>query len=116
MSSRKNKKLAIIKFTGFVLSAVVVLTGCVTTDSGEVSKPSELGDDYGVLLNFSEREREGTALFKSQMYVNKNYLYFSDERVPNDFVLFDRAKRTIYSVTHANKTVFVIKPKEVNRS
>ena len=109
VNSSRNKNKLLITF----LSTAVVLAGCATTDSEKADKPSELGDDYGVLLSFSERERTGTALFKSQMYVNKNYLYFNDDRVPDDFVLFDRAKRTIYSVTHANKTVFVIKPKEV---
>ncbi|WP_455375454.1 hypothetical protein [Kaarinaea lacus] len=102
-----------IKLITFNLIVLVVITGCETTGTSQVKDKSELGEDYGVLLTYSERERAGTPLFKSQMFVNKNYLYISDERSPDDFLLFNRANKTIYSVTHANKTVFVIKPKEV---
>ena len=91
---------------------VLLLAGCGTMQDKPV-KQSELGDDYGVFFLFSERERAGTELFNSRMYVNKNYLYINDDRAPDDFLLFDRNKRTIYSVTHANKTTFVIKPKDI---
>ena len=102
-----------IRKAAFGLIILSGLAGCETTGTTQVQEKSELGDDYGVLLSFSEREREGTPLFNSQMYFNKNYLYISDERNPNDFLLFNRSNKTIYSVTHGNKTVFVIKPKEV---
>jgi len=98
------------------LIATTLLPGCETTPTqsgGKAQEKSVLGDDYGILLTFSEREREGTELFKSRMYIDKNYLYINDDRAPDDFLLFNRANRTIYSVTHANKTVFVIKPKEI---
>lgn len=97
----------------FSLTVLFFVSGCETMGTGPVQEKSELGDDYGVLLTFSERERAGTPLFKSLMYANKNYLYISDERAPNDFLLFNRSNKTIYSVTHGNKTVFVIKPREV---
>ena len=100
-----------IKSGLIALLTIFLLTACETTST--VVKPSVLGDDFGVLLAYSERERAGTALFKSLMYVNKKYIYISDDRDPADFLLYDRKKKTIYSVTHANKTVFVIKPKEV---
>jgi hypothetical protein len=102
-----------IKSIVFSLAVLAVVTGCETMGTSEVPAKSELGEDYGVLLTYSERERAGTPLFKSQMYVNKNFLYINDERAPNDFLLFNRSNKTIYSVTHGNKTVFVIKPKEV---
>ena len=102
-----------IKLITLNLIVMVIITGCETMGTSQVKDKSELGEDYGVLLTYSERERAGTPLFKSQMFVNKNYLYISDERSPDDFLLFNRANKTIYSVTHANKTVFVIKPKEV---
>ena len=99
-----------------VASGLIILTalmGCETTGTSEVQEKSVLGDDYGVLLSFSERERAGTPLFNSRMYFDKNYLYISDDRIPDDFILFNRKNQTIYSVTHANKTAFVIKPREV---
>jgi len=97
-----------------VSAVLVLLNGCDTT--GEVKKSAEksaLGDDYGVLMTYSERERAGTALFNSIMYVNKNYIYFSDDRSPEDFLLFNRQNQTIYSVVHANKSVFVIRKKDI---
>jgi len=105
-----------IQLPVIILSLAVILSGCETTaEKTPVEKPV-LGDDYGVLLSYSERERAGTELFKSKMYVDKNYLYINDERSPEDFLLFDRAKRTIYSVAHANRSVFVIKPKEIKEA
>lgn len=101
----------IVSWSGTLL-LVSVITGCETSPSKPAQK-SELGDDYGVLLSFSERERAGTELFKSRWYLTKNFIYMYDERMPSDFLLFDRNKRTIYSVTKANKTVFVIRPKDV---
>lgn len=99
-----------------VLLGSFILTACETTQGQKKSAaPSELGDDYGVLIAYSERERAGTEAYRSLWYVNKNYMYVSDDRAPNDFLLFDRKKRTIYSVTRANKTVFVIKPKDIKR-
>lgn len=101
-------------FITLIVSNLAFLAGCETMGKKPIAKQkSELGDDYGVLLTYSERERAGTELFRSQIYVNKNYLYMQDQRAPDDYLLFDRKKKTIYSVTHANKTVFVIKNKEI---
>ena len=105
---RSYKKICLVS-----LLAAVVVSGCESTGSQKAAEPSVLGDDFGVLLVYSERERAGTPLFKSQMYVNKNYLYMNDDRASDDFILFDRKKKTIFSVTHANKTVFVIKNKKI---
>lgn len=96
-----------------VLFLLGVITACETTPGKAKVAETELGDDYGVFLSYTERERAGTEVFNSRMYVNKNYLYINDDRAPKDFLLFDRNKRTIYSVTRANNTVFVIKPKEI---
>lgn len=96
-----------------ILATLVLMTGCETTATKMAGQESELGDDFGVMIQYSERERAGTPLFNSRMYVNKNYLYINDDRAPNDFLLFNRKNQTIYSVTHANKTVFVIKPKKI---
>lgn len=104
------KKIA-LWISGSIL--ILLLVGCETIPDKGAVKESELGDDYGVLLTFNERERAGTELFNSRMYIDKNYLYINDDRFPSDFLLFDRKKQTIYSVTNVNKTVFVIKPKEI---
>jgi len=88
-------------------------TACETTGGSKDDAAKAKDKKTSVFMVFSEREEAGTPLFKSRMYVNDKFLYISDDRFPDDFVLFDRDKQTIYSVTNANKTIFVIKPKEV---
>lgn len=106
-----NRMSVILKFIP-VLLLVILLNACASMETGtEGSKAKE--EQLSVFMVFSEREEAGTPLFRSRMYVNDKYLYINDDRFPDDFVLFDRNKQTIYSVTHANKTIFVIKPKEV---
>ena len=110
---KQDTKMLTIK-SGLVAVLLLILSACATTDVSQNSaQPAEMDDEYGVLMTFSERERAGTAVFKSVMFVNNKYLYLSDDNFPGDFVLFDRKKKTIFSVTRANQTVFVIKPKGV---
>ena len=91
----------------------ILLLACETTGPASEGKAKFADDKKGVVLLYSEREEAGTPLFRSIMFINNKYLYLSDDRFPNDFLLFDREKQTIYSVTEANKTIFVIKPKEI---
>ena len=95
-----------------VLVMAGLLNACASMGPG-ADDASAKDEKLSVFMVFSEREEAGTPLFRSRMYVNNNYLYINDDRFPDDFLLFDREKRTIYSVTHSNKTIFVIKPKEV---
>jgi hypothetical protein len=107
-----NSKIKLL----LMLSFSVLLTACesMAPATGDAAKADAVKDEnLGLFMIFSERERAGTELFKSRMFVNKHYLYMNDDRFPEDFLLFDREKQTIYSVTHLNKTIFVIKPKEV---
>ena len=91
----------------------LLLMACETTGPASEGKAKFADDKKGVLITYSEREEAGTPLFRSQMFVSNKYIYMADNRFPDDFLLFDREKQTIYSVTHANKTIFVIKPKEI---
>ena len=113
VSQLTMKNASTVKSISIVL-LLLLLTACAGMGtSQDAAQPSEMGDVEGVLMTFSERERAGTPTFKSRMFVNNKFLYIDGENFPEDYLLFDREKRTIYSVTHANKTVFVIKPKEV---
>ncbi|WP_455207111.1 hypothetical protein [Kaarinaea lacus] len=97
-----------------ILCVAVLLSACESmAPAGGDDAEKAQDENPGVFMVFSEREEAGTPLFKSRMYVNKQYIYINDDRFPDDFLLFDRGKRTIYSVTHSNKTIFVIKPKEI---
>ena len=41
-------------------------------------------------------------------------MHISDSRSPSDYILFNRAERTIYNVTTSDKTIFVIHDKPLN--
>lgn len=89
----------------------VMLSACGTT--GPATGAKQKDEKLSVFMVFSERERAGTPLFRSSMYVNDDYIYISDDSSDDGYILFDRQKQTIYSVSHSNKSIFVIKPKEI---
>lgn len=68
----------------------------------------------GNLLLWIENEAGDPQAFNSRMFVNTHYMYYSDERTPSDYILFDRDEQTIYNVTSSDKTIFVIRPKPVD--
>ena len=109
-TERLRKQLAKLLF---VIILPLLLTACATTGSTSGDAAKFPDDKKGVFMLFSEREEAGTPLFRSRVFINNKYLYMEDDRFPNDFLLFDRDKQTIYSVTEANKTIFVIKPKQI---
>lgn len=108
MNSRKSVGTALLVVIISLFMMACASTG--PTAEGETKFPD---DKKGVFISFSEREEAGTPLFRSRMFINNKYIYMADDRFPNDFLLFDREKQTIYSVTEANKSIFVIKPKEI---
>ena len=78
----------------FLLLAALTLSAC--TD-----KPSPT-----IFLSFTESSSEGE--YPVRMLVNDQYLRIEDGESPDGFILFDRATRTIYSVSHAGKTTLVL--------
>jgi len=99
-----------------IMTALIAgLSGCDTIDTKSGSKSSAVMDDnLGVLMNYSQRDEKGQALFASRMFINNRYLYIDDDNFPNDYILFNRNERTIYSVTRDTNTIFVIRPKEID--
>lgn len=90
----------------------LMLAGCGTM--GSPGKEKKDDKDLSVLMLFSERERAGTPLFRSSTYVNDDYVYITDNSMDDGgYILFDRHKQTIYSVSPSNKSIFVINPKKV---
>jgi len=108
MKSRKP-----LTTTLLVIIVSLLLLACETTGPASEGEAKFADDKKGVLIIYSEREEAGTPLFRSRMFINNKYIHMADDRFPNDFLLFDREKQTIYSVTEANKTIFVIKQKEI---
>lgn len=62
-----------------------------------------------VFLSFTETEQDGQP-YPVRMLVTDRYLRIEDGDGQSGFILFDRAARTIYSVSHPGHTTLVIKP------
>lgn len=60
-------------------------------------------------LYFSEQEPQGEA-FATRMLVTDRYLRIDYGVDTDDFILFDRKRRTIFSVNHDDETIMVVKP------
>ncbi len=118
MINRFNKKLIYIVFA---LGVLLWLSACATGGSsgGESAGGKNLqsiSDDQknvGTLLIFSEREA-GSTPFTIRIFINSKYMHMSDSLSPADFVLFNRAERTIYNVTRDEKSILVIRDRPHN--
>lgn len=70
------------------------------------------GAPRATLLEFSEQEGGGEP-YATRMLVTDNYLRIDDGQGGDGFILLDRPARTIYSVSHPDKTVLVIVPRKI---
>jgi len=106
----------VINSTAFLLMCVVLgLSGCGKKDgaNNESKVSSVMDDEAGVLMMFKQVDQQGQPAFNSRMFVNNKFLFIDDENFPDDYLLYNRKERTIYSVTHDTNTIFVIRPKEI---
>jgi hypothetical protein len=94
-------------FVAIIIAGSVLLASCAS--QGQKSEEETPG---GVVLLFSVKEA-GTDFYQSRMYVDENVMLTRDSRSKNDYLLFDRKKRTIYSVSSGDETIFVITPKDI---
>ena len=96
-------------------SSLVLLVGACTSPP-EINYPvvpkEEEPKNVGALLLYSIKE-PGTDYYQSRVFVNKEVMVVRDSRAEQDFMLFDRKTRTIYSANAEGKTIFVIKPKAI---
>ena len=59
-----------------------------------------------IFLSFTESSPEGE--YPVRMLVNDKFLRIEDGDTPDGFIVFDRAVRTIYSVSHTSKSTLVL--------
>ena len=109
MKYEKQQMVKII-LMGFLLVGLVACAGHSTKPVAKTE--AELKDAPGTLLIMVEREA-GSESFSSRLFVNEGYLHISDARSPADFILFNRREKTIYNVSHDDKTIMVIRNKAV---
>lgn len=67
----------------------------------------------GLLMVFSEREAGTKESYRTSIFINKDILFLADNRNQENFILMDRATKTINSLNRADKTIFVITEKPI---
>lgn len=91
------------------LFLAVVMQGCQQSDGHVESadKKEEAEMVNALRMDFMERE-EGIDPYRVRMLVTADYLRMDEGRDSDDFLLFDRRKKIIYSVTHADQSILRI--------
>lgn len=111
LSMQLLRRTLTLLFSVLLLAGVVGGCASMKGASGDQQDQANEDDEFtepGMLMIFSEKEAGSPKSFRTSIFVNKDYLYLADSRSRNDFVLLDRAKKTIYSLTNADKTILVI--------
>jgi hypothetical protein len=91
---------------------VLVLYGGLSVGAA-VGSGTDNPKSVSTLIWFQERE-SGTDYYPVRMIVSNRYLRIDDGEDSSGFVLFNRDRRTIYSVDHDNRSVLVLSTKAVN--
>lgn len=98
--------------SGWRLLAAVWLSllPVVVAMAGEAGKRAV--SDKATVLQYREFPH-GRTPYLSRLLVTREYLRFDDGHAADDYLLYDRRNRTIYSVDHEDRTVLVIPPRPV---
>ncbi len=99
------------------LALAALLGGCASQPqkTAEEIAAEEKGESLpGTALLYVETEAGNKQSYTTRMFVNANYIHMDDSRSPQDFLLFDRKAKVIYSVNADDQTVFEIHAKPVD--
>lgn len=88
-----------------LIPVVAVLAGC----QRPVADVSAQAAPAGVLIEFVEREAN-VEPYRTRVIVTREFMRFDDGEGSEDFVLFDRGKRLIYSVNAEEQSVMIVEP------
>lgn len=88
-----------------VLAAAALLSGCGADDPAA---------PRGTLMLMFEEQEEGGDPYQTRVLVNDEFVRLDEGGDGTDFVLLNRQMQTIYSVSHANRTVLVVHSKPLN--
>ncbi len=90
----------------------MVLAGWLTLVPSAYSQTVLEPQTNATIINFSEYE-QGSGKYPVKMTISKDFLRIDDTQEGKDFVLFDRQKKIIYSVSADNKQTIQINNKAV---
>ncbi|MBI3775059.1 MAG: hypothetical protein HY273_05815 [Gammaproteobacteria bacterium] len=97
--------------TALFTVCVLGISGCAT-EALQEAEPVVDTSKVGVSLLYAEKET-GSSESALRLFVNAEFIRIDDQTAPNDYILFDRKKRTIYNVMTAEKSVSIISPRAV---
>ncbi len=86
--------------TIFALSIILLISSCTEKPSG------------ATFLSFSESGPDGDA-YPVRMLVSEGFLRIEDGDARDGFIVFDRAQKTVYSISHKDKTTLVLRAEPV---
>jgi hypothetical protein len=86
----------------------------IVTLSGALMSSCKQQNNTGTQVFFNETGNDLSAQ-TTRMLVSKKYLRIDDGTSTNDFLLFDRKKRIIYSTNSMDQRILVIKPRPLDR-
>lgn len=93
------------KLVFLMMSSVVVLSimsSCATKEQGDT------------LILFMEQEN-GVEPFQTRMIINKNFLRIDDGEGTDSFVLYDRAKKIVYSTSPDERRIMEVHEKKLKK-
>lgn len=76
--------------------------------------PANADNGVATMLTFSEQEPLVENPYQTRVLVTADFLRMDDGGADDDFVLLDRKSRTIYSVSHEDQRVVVVKDRKVS--
>ncbi|WJW74505.1 hypothetical protein QVG61_08260 [Thiohalobacter sp. IOR34] len=79
-----------------------------------MSPPLLAADSLQAIKLIYQEQEEGTAVYPVRILVTPGFLRIDEGEDGGDFVLLDRAKRTVYSVAQDNASILVIRDSEVD--
>lgn len=75
--------------------------------------PWVAGAGQSAIMLLYQRQEAGQEPYPTRLLITPAFMRMDDGEDEGDFVLFDRQRRTLYSVTHGERTVFEIPPRPV---
>ncbi len=97
---------------GVVMGVIACTPMATKLDTATEDNQKKVNAAAGTLLIYME-QNSGVENFTTRLFVNKEYLHISDSNAPADFIVFNRAEQTVYSVTNDEQTILVIRKKEI---
>ncbi len=88
-----------------LVPVMAVLAGC----QRPVAEKAAVAPAAAILIEFVERE-ENIDPYRTRVIVTRDFMRFDDGEGSEDFVLFDRRSRLIFSVNAEDRSVMIVEP------